>query len=208
MRNHEKGLITLKLSTQDYQKLINTSIGKDIYLDVPNRKEITVQQRKAVYALFGDIAQHLGYEKEEIKNILKVKYTGATGAKPFSLSDMKRDEATEFVHFCMDLCIKLDIPIKLTTYKEITKDDYIIKQLLLHRSCVICGKHSDIHHLDTVGMGNNRNHVDNTQQELLPLCRKHHELYHQLGHDTFMNKFHLDHGVKLTHEELKQIGLH
>lgn len=203
-----KNRITLDLSAKAFNNLIMSIKGKDLYIDVPNLKDITPQQRKAVYAMFDDMGKHLGYSKEEIKNILKIKYTGATGNKPFSLSNMGREEATEFIHFCIDICLAMNIPIQLSTYQSIDKDDYVIKQLLLHRQCIIDGKRADIHHLDTVGMGNNRNKIDNSQKELLPLCRTHHSEYHTIGHDEFMHKYHLTHGVKLSKEELKKINIH
>ena len=200
--------ITLDLSAETFNDLVRSIKGKDLYIDVPNLKEITPQQRKAIYAMFDDIGKHLGYNKEEIKNILKVKYIGATGNKPFSLSNMGREEATEFIHFCIDICLAMNFPIQLSTYQSIDKDDYVIKQLLLHRQCIIDGGRADIHHLDAVGMGNNRNKIDNSQRELLPLCRRHHSEYHIIGHDEFMRKYHLTHGVKLNKEELKKLHIH
>lgn len=200
--------ITLDLSAETFNDLVRSIKGKDLYIDVPNLKDITPQQRKAIYAMFDDIGKHLGYNKEEIKNILKVKYIGATGNKPFSLSNMGREEATEFIHFCIDICLAMNISIQLSTYQSIDKDDYVIKQLLLHRQCIIDGGRADIHHLDAVGMGNNRNKIDNSRRELLPLCRRHHSEYHTIGHDEFMQKYHLAHGVKLNKEELKKLHIH
>lgn len=201
--------ITLDLGVEAFNNLTMSIKGKDLYIDVPNLKDITPQQRKAVYAMFDDMGKHLGYSKEEIKNILKVKYTGATGNKPFSLSNMGREEATEFIHFCIDICLAMNIPIQLSTYQSIDKDDYVIKQLLLHRQCIICGKRADIDHWsDTVGMGNNRNEVDNTQYELMPLCREHHTEKHKIGLDGFKAKYHLCHGIKLNKEELKELHIH
>lgn len=206
-KNHDSGLITIELSRESFEKIINSAVGADLYLDIPDRKDITPQQRKAIYAMLDDIGKHIGYDKNEMKNILKVKYTGVTGNKPFSLSNMKRNEATDFIHFLIDICLQMDIPIKLTTYKKIIKDDYIIKQLALHRSCVICGKRADLDHWnETVGMGNNRNKIDNTEYELMPLCRVHHTEKHKIGLKEFKEKYHLENGVYLTKQELKRVG--
>ena len=93
-KDHDSGLITIELSRESFEKIINSAVGVDLYLDIPDRKDITPQQRKAIYAMLDDMGKHIGYDKNEMKNILKVKYTGATGNKPFSLSNMKRNEAT------------------------------------------------------------------------------------------------------------------
>lgn len=200
--------ITLELGLEEFSKIVNSIRERSLYIDVPNTKEITVQQRKVIYSMIDDIGKHIGYSKDEMKKILKVKYTASTGEKPFSLSNMGRQEATDFIHFCFDICIAMDIPIQLKTYDNIEKDDYIIKKLVLNRQCVICGKRADIDHwTETVGMGNNRNHTDQTQYELMPLCREHHTEKHKIGLEEFKNKYHLDKGVYLNANEIKQLGI-
>ena len=200
--------IQLQLPKEEMEKVINTSSGGYIYIDIKSNKTITPQQRKTIYGIITDIGKYTGYSKDEMKNIIKVNYVAFSGSNIFSLSNVDRDTANDLIRYCFDLCIKLDIPIRLSTYQSIDKDDYIIKQLLLHRQCIIDGGRADIHHLDTVGMGNNRNKIDNSQKELLPLCRRHHSEYHTIGHDKFMQKYHLTHGVKLNKEELKKLHIH
>ena len=200
--------IQLQLPKEEMEKVINTSSGGYIYIDIKSNKTITPQQRKTIYGIITDIGKYTGYSKDEMKNIIKVNYVAFSGSNIFSLSNVDRDTANDLIRYCFDLCIKLDIPIRLSTYQSIDKDDYIIKQLLLHRQCIIDGGRADIHHLDAVGMGNNRNKIDNSQRELLPLCRRHHSEYHTIGHDKFMQKYHLTHGVKLNKEELKKLHIH
>ena len=200
--------IQLQLPKEEMEKVINTSSGGYIYIDIKSNKTITPQQRKTIYGIITDIGKYTGYSKDEMKNIIKVNYVAFSGSNIFSLSNVDRDTANDLIRYCFDLCIKLDIPIRLSTYQSIDKDDYIIKQLLLHRQCIIDGGRADIHHLDAVGMGNNRNKIDNSQRELLPLCRRHHSEYHIIGHDEFMQKYHLTHGVKLNKEELKKLHIH
>ena len=122
--------ITLDLSAETFNDLVRSIKGRDLYIDVPNLKDITPQLRKAIYAMFDDIGKHLGYNKEEIKNILKVKYIGATGNKPFSLSNMGREEATEFIHFCIDICLAMNFPIQLSTYQSIDVISKAQKELI------------------------------------------------------------------------------
>ena len=200
--------ITLDLGVEAFNNLTMSIKGKDLYIDVPSLKDITPQQRKTIYGIITDIGKYTGYSKDEMKNIIKVNYVAFSGSNIFSLSNVDRDTANDLIRYCFDLCVKLDIPIRLSTYNDIVKDDYVIKQLLLHRQCVICGKRADIDHwIETVGMGNNRDHIDQTRYELMPLCREHHTEKHKIGLEEFKNKYRLDKGVHLNANEIKQLGI-
>lgn len=62
----------------------------------------------------------------------------------------------------------------------------------INRTCVICGAvNADLAHYQAVGKGRNRNKIDHTDNKVLALCRKHHTEQHQIGMDTFNNKYHL-----------------
>jgi hypothetical protein len=77
---------------------------------------------------------------------------------------------------------------------------------LMHRSCVICGEHADIHHIDTVGMGNDRTQIDHREHRLIALCREHHNLAHNLGWQTFSAVYHVK-GMYLKSPQLQRLGL-
>ena len=62
----------------------------------------------------------------------------------------------------------------------------------VNRNCVICGKpHSDLAHRFTIGRGRDRTKIDHFGNQVLALCRAHHNEQHQIGMDTFNNKYHL-----------------
>ena len=61
--------------------------------------------------------------------------------------------------------------------------------MALKRICVVCGRRADLHHLDKIGMGNNRNNIDHVGLRVLPLCREHHNEIHMTGDDKFINKY-------------------
>ena len=48
-------------------------------------------------------------------------------------------------------------------------DTYLI-QCIRYRRCCICGRPADIHHVDAIGMGNNRRHYDDSQNEVAALA--------------------------------------
>ena len=61
--------------------------------------------------------------------------------------------------------------------------------MCLKRVCVVCGKKADIHHVDRVGMGNNRKKISHIGMRVLPLCRLHHQECHNTGDEKFINKY-------------------
>ena len=62
----------------------------------------------------------------------------------------------------------------------------------VNRNCVICGKpHSDLAHRFAVGRGRDRTKINHFGNQILALCRSHHNEQHQIGMDTFNNKYHL-----------------
>ena len=74
-------------------------------------------------------------------------------------------------------------------------------------SYCVCGKRADLHHIDAVGMGNDRNEVQHLGREVMSLCRVHHTLYHSIGKSEFMTRFHLEGGVIADKTVLKIYGL-
>jgi hypothetical protein len=78
---------------------------------------------------------------------------------------------------------------------------------LIHKKCVVCGKKADLHHIDTIGMGNDRTEVQHEGRECLSLCREHHQEMHQIGKQEFFEKYHLNTGIKIDKTIMKIYGL-
>ena len=54
-------------------------------------------------------------------------------------------------------------------------------------SCGLCATVPvDAHHLDSVGMGGNRMEVIIEDYSCVPLCREHHQEWHQIGDTEFL----------------------
>lgn len=70
----------------------------------------------------------------------------------------------------------------------------------------MCGKHADIDHTKAIGMGRNRRTINQVGMKVLPLCRKHHQLAHQMGHLTFMQAYQLK-PIKLDEELITKLNL-
>ena len=75
-----------------------------------------------------------------------------------------------------------------------------------YRKCTICGQHGEIHHLNAVGAGRDRKHIDHSQHDLICLCREHHNEAHQIGVNTFKKKYQVD-GIKLSSKDVKEFKI-
>src|SRR5699024_7126792 len=114
--------------------------------------------------------------------------------------------AKRFITFLLDFAIRNGIPLKHSgiTYQD-DIDTYMYMSLK-YRSCVICGKPADIHHVNSVGMGNDRKLVDHRQKHLIALCREHHQQAHQMGWPTFKENYHVK-AILLDPQTLTQLGI-
>lgn len=202
----DKGTLTLSYD-KSVSDLANLIISNDGYIELHSKNQITVQQRKAIFGIVSDVANHTGYKKDEMERILKMEYLADSGEDHFSLSNVPKDKATDFIHYLVDFCTKNDFPIRLTTYDKIPKDDYLLHKLFISRKCLVCGKPADIHHIDTVGVGNNRNHIHNSGRHFMALCREHHTQFHKIGINKFNELYHFGNGIIPTDKELREVGL-
>tara|TARA_R100000655_G_scaffold104286_1_gene151378 strand:- start:7916 stop:8188 length:273 start_codon:yes stop_codon:yes gene_type:complete len=59
--------------------------------------------------------------------------------------------------------------------------------------CSVCGSSPvDAHHLDTIGMGSNRKKDSYEDFSCVPLCRQHHNEWHQCGDTEFYKKYRIN----------------
>ncbi|PCF77590.1 putative HNHc nuclease, partial [Staphylococcus delphini] len=62
----------------------------------------------------------------------------------------------------------------------------------VNRNCVICQKpHAELAHYHAVGRGRNRRKIDHTDNKVLALCSHHHREQHNIGMNSFNDKYHL-----------------
>lgn len=154
-----------------------------VYVD--DFRHITTEQNKKVHAMIGDMANWTGYAPKEMEELLKYFYVSKTGESVPSFADCSVETASRFIEMELDIAFDQDMPFKTKTWDSLASNFYAQAQAVIHRRCIICGKpHSDIDHIDTVGMGNNRNHIDHRKHYITCLCRKHHEQRHAMDTTT------------------------
>lgn len=192
----------------DFEELKRLANGKKLTAEIRfnDNRVINSEQRKKIYALFADISRWSGYTLLEIKEIMKVRYCLKENINLFSLSDCSLLVARDFISYIIDFCFEWNVGFKemgLQLHDDITKYLWLC---IKHRKCALCGKHADIHHVDTVGMGRDRRTVNNEENRLIALCRIHHVEVGTIGQETFDKKYHVT-GIKISKENIKDFRI-
>lgn len=152
-------------------------------------RHISVEQRKKAYATIRDIADWAGYLPEEMKEHLKYEHMIRTGDAYFSLSNCSMDTAREFINTILEFSLENGVPLSEDALNRTDDIGRYLYYCIMHRKCAICGRDGEIHHEDAVGMGNNRNRIDDSSYRKICLCRKHHTAAHQMGVKRFREMY-------------------
>lgn len=158
---------------------------RDAELRIDDGRIITADQRKKAYATIRDIADYTGYLPEEQKEWLKYLHIAKTGCEYFSLSDCSMDTAREFISTILEYALENGVPLSDFAIDRADDINRYLYFCIKHRKCCVCGRNGEIHHVDTIGMGNDRRHVDDRFYRKMCLCREHHTIAHQRGMRAF-----------------------
>ena len=185
--------------------------AKECYVDYIDGRKLSDKQRRMCYSLINAIAEWSGSETEEIKEAFKLEFwaekVDTLAEKIFSLANAPMSLVAAFQKFLIGFIISNDVPLKFSLLEYVDDLKDYVYQCLIHKKCCICGKKADLHHIDTIGMGNDRNEVQHLGREVMSLCRVHHGEYHNVGRLEFMDRYHLDGGIEADRTILKIYGL-
>lgn len=181
------------------------------YSELADTRKARPQQRRLFFALLSDIYTWSGMPTDFLKNLFYLQYESYTFGKQISLSDTTESsvsDANQLLDLVINFMFEWHVPFK-EGYKLLPREqEYYLFQCCRHRVCMICGNRADIHHVDVIGAGLNRTHVDHTKRHVMALCRVHHSEIEQIGSVAFSAKYHVPvDGIKLDKETLKRIGL-
>lgn len=175
--------------------------------DIPNLSdEVTViwkdsraisnEQRRKAWALMTEIAAFQGQSKEETygeqQAAFTLKHLETLQDGLFHLSTATVSSARAFITMLVETVIEYGIPTKEPLYglcDDLARYTYAC---LMNKKCAVCGKKTELHHVQAVGMGRNRREIDHIGMLALPLCREHHEEAHRLGNSRFLELYHLE----------------
>ncbi|PTK76132.1 hypothetical protein BUZ24_04905 [Staphylococcus haemolyticus] len=173
--------------------LLDNGFEVEVDVQVVDPFRITDKQRRKIFALVKDIEAHTGqpmqYMREMFQNYVSFLYGYD---KRISLSNCSRTQANKIIEVTLDWIFHNNIPLAYKTSNLLKNDKAFLYWSTVNRNCVICGKpHSDLAHRYAVGKGRNRNKINHVGNQVLALCRSHHSEQHQIGMNTFNQKYHL-----------------
>ncbi|MCP9313835.1 putative HNHc nuclease [Liquorilactobacillus satsumensis] len=180
-------------------------------VDLVDPRKARPKQRALFFALLNDIWDWTGYPQSDMKSYFYNEYQRKTYGLSISLkdeSDTTVSEANLLINIVLEFMFDWNVPFK-QGYELLPKEEsYYMYLCCKYRKCAICGKHADIHHVETIGMGGNRTHVDHTKRHVMALCRQHHREIEQIGSKEFSSKYHVPvNGILLDEETLRKIGI-
>lgn len=171
-----------------------------------DRRSITSEQRKKIYALISEIGEWIGEYPETLKRQLKLDFRLKRLEQmcdDFSLSNCPEALASEFIDYLIEFVVENGVPTKVPLLELCEDIDRAIYSCLIHKRCIVCGRKAELHHIDRVGIGNDRANVDHIGRRCLPLCREHHTELHTIGDNAFIDRYHLSDRVRIDEKIAK-----
>lgn len=168
-------------------------------------RRMTAKQRGLIYATLADIAVATGDSSESVKLYLKNAVKDEYGLWIDSFSHCSIDDARVFIKFMLEFVIYHGFQVSPKIMQSDEFMTHIMYCCLKYRKCAICGRSgADLHHVDTIGMGNDRATLDDSKKRKMSLCREHHQLAEQIGQQTFDDLYHVT-GIIFNEEQIRSI---
>lgn len=156
----------------------------------------TPEQIRKAWALMGEIAEYQGETKDDVyaeqKTAFSVKHLDILQGELFRLSSATVSAARAFITMLVEIIIEYGIPTKEPLYGLCDDINRYVYACLMNKKCAVCGRKTELHHYDHVGMGRNRREIDHIGMRAYPLCREHHDEIHRIGEKAFDEKYHLE----------------
>lgn len=172
---------------------------KECLVQPVDSRRLSDKQRKACYALMGAIADYSGMSRDRTKELMKLKFLSENvedlSEQIFSLSNAPMSLVCGFQRFLVQFILEWDIPTDFSLLDMVDDVSDYIYGCLVNKKCVVCGRPADLHHIDRVGAGRNRDEIIHEGMEVLPLCREHHTEAHTMPDKDFFDKYHLPGGI-------------
>ena len=166
-----------------------------IEVRIDDGRSISMDQRRKIFAIVRDISLWSGHEPEFIRRYMTWDFCSKRGIEWFSLSDVDMTTAKEFISFLIDFCFSWDVPTRDTLLNHTDDISRYLYSCLAHRKCAVCNKRAQVHHVDRIGMGRDREKIVHLGLDAIALCSKHQTEAH-LDEKAFFEKHHI-YGIKL-----------
>ena len=181
-------------------------IEADLLID--DKRRLSNDQRKKIFAIIGDVSNYTGHNPDFLKEYFKFSFIGEVDSDYFSLSRRKdhaanMETARKFITYLIDFCFKWNIGTIDTLLNQTEDIDTYLYLAIKYKKCAICNQAgADLHHVDVIGMGRDRRTVDDSKNKKISLCRQHHTEAHNMGIDSFRDKYHV-YGIEVDEKNFK-----
>lgn len=172
--------------------LLDNGLEVEVDVQVVDPFKITGKQRRKIFALVKDIEAHTGSPMDYMRHLF-IEYVRTYYGydNRISLSDCTRTQASQVIEVTLDWIFHNDIPLNYKTSDLLKNDRAFLYWSTVNRNCVICGKHAELAHYQAVGRGRNRRKINHIGNQVLALCPSHHREQHNIGMDSFNEKYKL-----------------
>ena len=207
-----EGAVDIRVPYENWERFCKREYD-DVRVEFPDSRPASNEQKAKAHILMKEIGEWSGEGKDKaefwLKKMFNKNYRESFDKSEFSLATIDMTTAHDFITFLVDFCIEYSVPLSKQLYELCEDIELYIYQCLMHKTCIVCGKHAELHHCEgsTVGMGGNRQIMIHEGLEVMPLCREHHQECHQYGQSVFNNKYHFSGGYIATKEICKLWGL-
>lgn len=140
-----------------------------------------------------------------MRSILQFNFAWDNDINSFSLRDVDMSTARNFISYLIEFCFYWEVPTKDTLLNQTDDIGKYLYSCLKYRRCAICNKKAEIHHVDRIGMGRNREHIVHVGLKAIALCPEHHDKAHHDEKTLF--KMNYIYGIKLDEYLCKRLNL-
>ncbi len=208
--DEKRGVVVIEAPYTDFVAMCRREY-KEVEIQLIDSRPLSAKQRRNCYAMIREISEWSGDTPEEVKEALKLDFWCGelleVADRMFSLSNAPMSIVAAFQSWLARFIVRNDVPTKVPMLSYVDDVLDFTYASLVNKKCVICGKHADLHHVDGVQMGNNRDEINHLGLRVLPLCRLHHGECHQIGKKSFFEKYHLEDGIEVDRTIAKIYGL-
>lgn len=196
--DERSGEMVVRVKYDDIHTMLKRNY-KECLVQLVDSRPLSDKQRRACYALMNEISDYCGMSAEQTKEYMKLKFLAddlqETADSIFSLSNAPMSLVCAFQRFLVRFILDWDIPCNFPLLNFVDDVADYVYACLIHKKCCICGKKADLHHVDRVGIGRNRNTIIHEGMEVMPVCREHHQEIDNIGQDSFNRKYHIPGGI-------------
>lgn len=154
-------------------------------------RTISAAQRKKIFAIIRDIALWNGDAPEDLRYLLEWDFISQSRKKIdwFSLSDVDMTTARLFIDYLIEFCFIHSVPTRDTLLNRTDDINKYLYLCLKYKRCAICNMPAEVHHVDRVGMGRDREKIVHIGLLAIALCRLHHTEAHKDEKKLFQENY-------------------